>query len=173
LKKADLVSIGRVLRSQGNQGKLKLKLRERALPSFSPSRVYLDIKGVFEEYEVEAFERDRNSHFLKLNGVDSLSRADELAGLEVFVKESELPPLDDGWLYQCHVIGSRVIKQDGSDVGTVKGILPAQGENLLVVDHEGKDIYIPLTPSICVKVDLEKREVWIDPPDGLLELNEI
>ena len=173
MKKADLVSIGRVLRSQGNQGKLKLKLRERALPSFSPSRVYLDKKGAFEEYEVEAFVRDRNSHFLKLKGVDSLSLADELAGLEVFVRENELPPLADGWLYQCQVIGSRVIKRDGSDVGTVKGILPAQGENLLVVDHAGREIYIPLTPSICVKVDLGSKEVWIDPPDGLLELNEI
>lgn len=45
--------------------------------------------------------------------------------------------------------------------------------DLLVVEHEGREILIPFTSEICVHVDLDKREIVIDPPEGLLELDEI
>ena len=38
------------------------------------------------------FEIDRNSHFLKLKGIDTLDRADALAGLEIFIPEEGFRP---------------------------------------------------------------------------------
>lgn len=173
MKKADLVSLGRVLRSQGNQGKLKIRLREKDLPGFSPSRIYIEKRDDLVAYDVESFERDRNSHFLKLAGVDTLAQADGLAGFEIYVAEDEWPPLDDSRLYQFQLIGSRVIKGDGSQVGKIKGILPVGNGSLLIVDRGGKEVIIPFTETICVRVDPENREIEIDPPEGLLELDEI
>jgi 16S rRNA processing protein RimM len=81
--------------------------------------------------------------------------------------------LGDDRLYQFQVIGSRVVGRDGSPVGTVKGVLPVGAVSLLVVDREGRELMIPFTEAICVRVDPERREIEIDPPEGLLELNEI
>jgi 16S rRNA processing protein RimM len=173
LKKADLVSLGRVLRSQGNQGKVKIRLREEDLPGFSPRKVFIEKGGGLVGYEVQSFERARNSHFLKLAGIDTLAQADELAGADLFITEDEWPPLEDDRLYQFQVIGSRVVGRDGAPVGTVKGIIPVGAGSLLVVDREGRELMIPLTEAICVRVDPERREIEIDPPEGLLELNEI
>ncbi len=173
MKKAEFVSIGRVLRSQGNQGQIKIRLREEPLPQFSPFRVYLERGGTLEAFDVEAFERDRNSHFLKLSGIDTLARANELVGCEIYVSEESLPRLEDGGFYQFQVFGSKVVRKDGTFVGTVKGILPAGGNTLLLVAGVERDLYIPFTESICVRVDPDRKEIEIDPPDGLLELNEI
>ncbi len=38
----------------------------------------------------------------------------------------------------------------------------------------GKDeIYIPFNRSICSEIDVAAKRIVIDPPDGLLDLNEI
>ena len=173
MKRADLVSLGRVLRSQGNRGKIKIRLREGDFPGFSPSKIFLARGGDLVAYEVESYERDRNSRFLKLAGINTLAQADELAGSDIFVAEEEWPPPEDSRLYQFQLIGSRVIRKDGARVGTVKGILPVGAGSLLIVDREGGEVLIPFTESICVRVDPEGKEIEIDPPEGLLELNEI
>jgi len=42
-----------------------------------------------------------------------------------------------------------------------------------VVGRKPREILIPFTKDICVEVNLEKRKIVIDPPQGLLDLNEI
>ncbi len=58
-------------------------------------------------------------------------------------------------------------------LGSVEDIHFISENDLLIVGKENRKIYIPFTESICVAVDLEKREIVIDPPEGLLDLNEI
>jgi len=173
LKRADLVRIGKVLRSQGREGRLKIKLHEAGLPERTLSKVYLGGPGGLEEYDVESWALDRNSHILKLKGIDSLARADGLAGHDVFVSEKDFRPLELGRFYDFQVLESRVVTADGTEVGTVRGILPAGGQDLLVVVRDEKEYYVPFAEPICLRIDPDKREIVIDPPDGLLELNEI
>jgi 16S rRNA processing protein RimM len=173
LKKADLVRLGKVLRSQGREGRLKVRLLEKGLPGLDLKKVVLGGPGGFEEYEVESFELDRNSHFLKLKGIDTLAQSDALAGRGVFIPEAGFRPLEGGRYYDFQVLGSRVVTGDGTEVGTVRGILPAGGQDLLVVARGDKEFYVPFVEAICRRVDPDKREIVIDPPDGLLDLNEI
>lgn len=173
MKKADLVLVGKVVRSQGREGRLKVRLFEKARPGVSWSTVYLRRDRGLEPFEVESLDVDRNSYFLKLRGVDSLAMANALAGLEMFVEESGFPPLEDGRFYHFQLIGSRVLLRDGAEVGIVAGVVPAGGSNLLAVDREGTELLVPFTEGICIEVDPVARTIVIDPPAGLLELNEI
>jgi len=45
--------------------------------------------------------------------------------------------------------------------------------SLLVVDSGGKKFEIPLVEAICRRIDPASRKIVIDPPEGLLELNEV
>ena len=173
MKKADLVVLGKILRSQGREGLLKLRLKEKGLSGFSCATVYIPRADGFEAFPVESLTLDRNAHFLKLKGIDTLAQADALAGLEVFVVEADFRALERNRFYDFQLIASRVVTRDGVEVGEVAGILPAGGQVLLVVRRGDKEVYVPFTESICLKVDPEAKEILIDPPDGLLELNEI
>lgn len=66
-----------------------------------------------------------------------------------------------------------MVTRGGDRIGLVKDILFIKENDLLVVEKEEKNILIPFTETICIGVDLVKREIIIDPPDGLLDLNEI
>jgi len=52
--------------------------------------------------------------------------------------------------------------------------MPVSENDLLVVQvREGRELLIPLTQTICLKIDLDKKTIIIDPPEGLLDLDEI
>jgi len=66
-----------------------------------------------------------------------------------------------------------VFTKEGESVGSVKDILFIEGNDLLLVEKEDQELLVPFTESICLEVDLERRSITIDPPDGLLDLDEI
>lgn len=173
MKKADLVALGKVVRSQGREGLIKLRLHEKGPTGFAGSTVYIRQGDGVKAFEVESLTLDRNATFLKLKGVDTLAAADALAGREIFAAGSDFRRLGEDHFYDFQVIGCRVRTRDGAEVGEVAAVLAAGGPVLLVVRQGPRDIYVPFTEAICVKVDPEAREVVIDPPDGLLDLNEI
>ena len=173
MRKADLVAIGKVLRSQGKEGHLKVRLYEKGLLGPALSKVFLGRSGGFDEYDVESAGLDRNSTILKLKGVDTLERADALAGTAIFVAEESFCPLEQGAYYEFQVVGSRVVTVGGAEVGTVRAVLPAGGSNVLVVARGDGEVYVPFAEPICRRVDMAGRVIVIDPPEGLLELNEI
>ena len=42
----------------------------------------------------------------------------------------------------------------------------------LVVKGRRGEVLVPLVAGICVEIDVDARRIRIDPPEGLLELNE-
>jgi len=43
-------------------------------------------------------------------------------------------------------------------------------EILVVADDAGHETLIPMAQDICLEIDVEKKLILIDPPEGLLEL---
>jgi len=89
------------------------------------------------------------------------------------IPEEDLQPAGKGRYYLFQLHGCSVVTVSGDVLGSVEDILFIAENDLLIVGKEKRKIYIPFTESICISVDLEKREIVIDPPEGLLDLNEI
>jgi len=169
-----LVTVARILRSQGQGGELRVRFFYitpadcRGLET-----VFIGREGDFREYRVASL-IPRGKYFdLKLEGVDSLSQADRLAGLEISVPEEALKEREKDEFFLFELIGCTVTDGLGQTLGLVRDVLSAGSGNLLVVDREGQEILIPFHESICVRVDRPGKRIVIDPPDGLLDLNEI
>lgn len=173
MKKADLVALGKVVRSQGRDGRIKLRLHEKGPTRFGGPKVFIRRGEEFVAYDVESLVLDRNAYILKLRGVDTLAAADALAGRDIYAAEADFRRPERDAFYDFDLLGSRVRTRDGREIGEVVSILAAGGPVLLVVRRGRDDVYVPFTEAICVHVDPDAREVVIDPPDGLLDLNEI
>lgn len=110
-------------------------------------------------------------------GVDSIEAAEPLQGLEVVLPPEQRPRLDEGEVYLADLIGCVVLdRRSGNRIGTVAGWQEFGGPVLLEVTAEGRPaeaaLLIPFARSICVEIDPEARRIVLDPPEGLLELNE-
>lgn len=169
-----MISVGRIIRSQGKGGELRFKFYQAKLVRFPElKKIQIKKEGVLREYKVEALTPRGKAYHLKLEGVETLAQADALAGAEVYVPEDILTSLEEGEFYIYQLKGCSVLDIAGRKIGTVVDVDPVPGNELLVVEKEGHEILIPFHQSICKEVDVARKEIRIDPPEGLLDLDEI
>ena len=103
--------------------------------------------------------------------IRALSDAETLRGAQLRVPATSLRPLPDGAWYEHDLVGCTVRTLGGDEVGAVTSIEGPAGARRLIVTVEGSEIDVPLADEICVAVDPAAREILIDPPEGLLEVN--
>jgi 16S rRNA processing protein RimM len=116
------------------------------------------------------FQHDRP--VIGLQGVDDINVATGLAGAELRVPVDRLAALPKGTFYRHDLVGCRVETRSGMRVGVVKEIEGPMSGSRLVVETEGSDVLIPMVDAICTTIDPAGKRIVIDPPEGLLELND-
>ena len=96
-----------------------------------------------------------------------------MVGQEILLREEDLRNLGKDNYYFFQIIGCSVVTKDGEKIGSVKDLWSIKDNDLLVVRKGKREVLIPFSQSICLEVNLERKEILIDPPEGLFELNEI
>ena len=107
-----------------------------------------------------------------IEGVETMNDAAQLAGLELRVPVEELAALPPDTFYHHDLVGCQVVTSGGDTVGTVARVEGAAGRSRIVVAGAKGEIQIPLVTDICRTIDVAGKQIVIDAPDGLLELNE-
>ncbi len=59
----------------------------------------------------------------------------------------------------------------GEPVGIVKEIMRIAGNHQLVVKGNHGNYLVPASPGICKEVSVERKEILVDLPEGLMDLN--
>ena len=82
----------------------------------------------------------------------------------------EPTPLAPGTFRVSELQGSRVVTEEGVEVGELARVEPAPGHDLWVVRAGGREHLIPAVAEIVRQVDVPARRITIRPPKGLLDL---
>lgn len=126
--------------------------------------------GDLVRVEIEGVKKLHHRSVLKLAGYESIEQGKTLIGKELFIPREDSTPAPEGQYYAYQLIGLDVCLEEGVPVGRVEGILRQGAQSLLVIRGAGREILIPFVPEICVNVDLERKFITVNPPDGLLDL---
>jgi len=166
----DLVAVARVAKPRGLKGELAADM----LTDF-PERFedLVNVTAVLpnstrRELKIEKHWFQSGRIVLKFEGFDSIEAAETLRGAEICVAETEAVELEDGEYFDWDLAGCEVRTLDATVIGTVRELMRTGASEILVVDGE-KEYLIPFAESICTEVDIEKKLIVIDPPEGLLE----
>jgi len=108
---------------------------------------------------------------LKFAGVDSISDAETLIGCELQVPRSERARLEAGWNYVSDLLGC-VVFDAGREIGKIEDVQFGTGEAPLLMVGAGSQRYeIPYAQAYLQSVDLEHKQIQMQLPEGMLELN--
>ena len=105
-------------------------------------------------------------------GYERIEDVERLAGLDLRIPEDSLLPLDAGAYYVHDLVGCAVETISGEPVGEVRRVEGGAGASVLSVEGRRGEVLVPLAADICVEVDIAGRRIRINPPEGLLELNQ-
>ncbi len=169
----DLIVVARVVKVRGLRGEVVADL----LTDFPDRFEELgDLIGIAPDQSHRSLQIEEhwfhgNRIVFKFAGYDSIDAAKELVGYELAVPASERIELPQDQFYEWELAGCRVETIDGKFIGIVGEVMRTGGvEILVVVNDAGREFLIPMAQDICVEIDVDKKVVRVDPPEGLLEL---
>jgi len=171
------LTVGRVVKAHGLTGELVVEIRtDDPDLRFAPGAV-LCAKGSRHRersYAVETVRAHGSRLLVRLAEVADRDAADALRGSVFVVDSADLPPIDEPDTYYDHELeGLRVRTTAGRDIGIVAEVLHTPGGELLAVNRDqASELLVPFVSAIVTSVSLEDRIVEIDPPEGLLELEQ-
>jgi len=131
-----------------------------------------DPGAVRRELEVEELWPHKGLLALKFAGVDSISEAEMLLGCELQVPRSQRAELQAGWNYVSDLGGCAVLDH-GREIGRIEDVQFGAGEAplLIVRDAAAQLLEIPFAEAYLDSVDVERKQVSMKLPAGLLEVN--
>ena len=169
-----MVLVGRIARPHGIRGQVVVNPETDFVEDrFVPGATMWTRSAHGEEALTISAARVQNGR--PVVGFDGFSRIEDverLAGLELRVPEESLQSLGAGVYYQHQLVGCSVKTRRGDRVGDVVRVDGGAGGSLLVVKGERGEVLVPFAQHICVEIDVASRQIVVDPPEGLLELNE-
>jgi len=172
----EFITLARVVKTQGRRGEVageilsdipgrfNIGMRLMALPR--------EPEGRRRELEVEELWPHKGLLVLKFVGVDSISDAEALVGCELQVPRSQRSELQTGWNYVSDLVGCTVL-DNGRDVGRIEDVQFGAGEAplLIVRDAGAKLVEVPFAQANLDHDDVERKQVLMKLPEGLLEVN--
>lgn len=175
----DWAVIGRLGHARGLRGELLGRANYGADHYRWVKRVVLrlaggDLAADGAWFDVESIREYKDGLIYKFRQLGTRSEAEAVEHAEVLVRESDRPALEEGAYYLSNLLGCRVeVRATGQLIGEVAAWQEFGGPVLLEVKRAGREVVlIPLVRAICVEIDTAGKRIGIDPPEGLLELNE-
>jgi len=170
----DMVLVGRIGRPHGLKGQVVVNPEtDFAEERFVEGATFWTRSDRGEEALVITSARLQGTRpIVGFDGFARIEDVERLAGLELRISEELLRPLAAGTYYQHQLIGCVVETGAGKRIGEVARVEGGAAGSLLAIDGPRGEVLIPLAEEICTNVDVKARRITIEPPDGLLDLNE-
>lgn len=168
----DLVLVGRVARAHGNRGHVIVN-PDTDFPGerFVAGRVLLvEMAGRSEPRRITSVRFHSGRPIIAFEGVDTMNAAEALAGAELKLPATALPPLPGGTYYRHDLVGCEVRDTGGRVIGRVTDVEGPMERSRLVIAGARGQVMVPMVAEFCVSVDPVGRVIVVDPPEGLLDL---
>ncbi|MDA3881747.1 MAG: ribosome maturation factor RimM [Bacteroidales bacterium] len=167
---SDCVSIGTITQTFGNKGELIFVLS----PCFSIqlsdfSHFFIERDGMLVPFYYSISSQKKQKYIIEIEGVDTVLRASEFLNAEVYLPNNMVSV--DAESESQNYIGFSVFDH-AQLVGVVDSVQNYFMHTVLsVFMHENeREVLIPFTPDFIENIDLEGKHIYMNLPEGLLNL---
>jgi 16S rRNA processing protein RimM len=175
--RADLperVAVGRVLRPHGVRGEVVVQVLSDVPGRLEPGSELLGTRLGTRDgnpavtLTVETHREHKSGAVIRFAGWDDRDKAEGLRNLLLEVERSQVPAAPEGTYWWYQLLGCRC-EVDGEDLGEVVDLVEDGGGLLLVVSDGEREVPIPFVRSFLKDVDVERGQIELELPEGLLE----
>lgn len=165
----DLVDIGKIIKSSGLKGRLKvLSYMESPEELESLEEVFV---GATEKsavpFRIGSIRIKEKSIFLELEGVTNTELSNTLLGLHLFIPSHRLGELKKDEYYWRDILGLDVVTEEGHILGRIEQIIPTGGNDVYVCTGGDREILLPAIEDVIRLIDIERGIVIVTLLEGL------
>jgi len=172
-----LVWVGRIVKTQGIKGQVRLfATGEGGTGAFPKGTVvYLQDRQGTRRIQVTV-ENSRFRHPFTILGFQEFRRieeAQEWVGGSAFIDRKNLAVLPPDEYYAYQLLGLRVKTDQDAFLGVLEEIIPTGSNDVFVVRKDGREILLPATDEVVLRVDVANKEMTVRLLEGLAPEDDI
>ena len=168
IKQEEVYKIGRLGKAHGIRGEVSFLFDDDVFDRVDADYLILDIDGILVPFFLEEyrFKSDANA-LVKFDGIDTLERAKELTGCEVYFPR-ELSDEDSEHISWAEIVGYQLVD---AETKTIAGTIASVDDSTLNTLFELEDgRLIPASEELITHIDTKKHQIETKLPEGILEL---
>lgn len=171
LQQNQLLSLGVVIGTHGLRGGLKVRGKARDFSLLSHIRRLVFLRAGEAVREAVRLKADwhKGNLLLQLAGLDDVEAAQQLVGCEVAVLRDEVPDPPAGEYYWFQLKGLAAFDRRLGAIGHLEDIFTTAAHDIYVIEGAFGEVMVPAVDAFLVEIDLEKRRVLFDLPEGLVQ----
>lgn len=177
ISRDELKSIGQFQRTHGLHGELNalMDIDPEFLEQDYP--IIMEIDGTFVPFFIDTVRpKGARTDLVKLENVDTEEEAKSFVNKSIYALRSDLTDFfdDDELTSISDLIGFSLVDMTGNILGVVSDVDDSTSNVLLYVDSSNGGVsLIPMVDEFIKNIDYDKKIIFGDIPDELLELNQV
>ena len=161
MNKDKLIPVGSLVKHHGLRGELKVFLyNEDSKTLVKGLPIWIENDDNFTSYNLENVRGSKNNLIIKFEEINSREKSQFLLKKEIYVSRNDFPDLDEGF-YLNDIIGFKIMGEDNQNYGYLKDILVLTGNEILVVDYDGKEILVPNVENFVKLFDFDEKIIIV------------
>jgi 16S rRNA processing protein RimM len=166
----DHFKIGTIIKTRGLKGELQLFVHFEHLQDINLTAVFFEIAGKLVPYFVQSVKYQKNTAWLFLEDVDTIEIASKLVKKDVYLSNKLKPKKKKTEFTLKDLKGFIAIDENEGELGEILEVQELPHQYIATVHYQNKEVLFPLNETIIKGIDLEGGEVYVDLPEGLLDI---
>ena len=166
IREDDVYKIGRIGKPHGIGGDVTLRFSDDVFDRVDAEYLVLMVDGILVPFFIEEYRfRSEEVALVKFEDIDTMDRAAELTGCDVFFPR-HLADIDNDVLTWSQIVGYDIVDvASGKVIGRIESV-DESTINVLLELADGT--LIPAADEFIDDIDHEARKLFMSLPDGLL-----
>lgn len=167
----DHFRIGSILKTRGLKGELQLYVDFEGLENIKFNAVFVDMAGKLVPYFIESIKYPmKNTAYLYVEDVDTIDKATPLVKKDVYLPNKLKPKKKKAEFTLKDLLGFIAIDENEGELGEIIEINEYPQQLIAIVNYQDSEVLFPLNEEIIKGIDVNQNILYVDLPEGLLDI---
>ncbi|MFK4565550.1 ribosome maturation factor RimM [Enterococcus sp. UD-01] len=169
----DYLNVGKIVNTQGLKGEVRV-ISQTDFPELRYKKGA--VLTLFQDKKepvaltIKTHRKHKNFDIVSFEDHPSINDVEKYRDGILKVAKENLTELPEDEFYYHEIIGLTVLDENGQELGKIKEILSPGANDVWVVQRpKKKDALLPYIDSVVKSIDLEKGQVLVEIPEGLID----
>ena len=170
MTKEECFQLGKITKPFGYKGQVVFFLDVDEPADYADlDAVFVEVKGSLVPYFIKEMNLNGNKATVTFEDLKA-EEAQALVGNDLYLPLEMLPKLTGNRFYYHEIVGWTVVDSEKGDIGTIASVIEYPAQPLFQIMKNDKEILIPIIDPVIKKVDRENKIMYIEAPNGLIDL---
>ena len=171
MKTEDCFRIGSVLKTKGLKGEMQLYIDFEGAEKIKIESLFIDMAGKLVPFFVSSIKHlQKNQAYLFLEDVDTIEKASALVKKDIYLPNKLKPKKKKDEFTLKDVKGFLAVDETHGELGEILEVQEYPQQLIASVNYKSKEVLFPLNVDIIKGIDIDNNEIYIDLPEGLLDV---